>query len=55
MLTGGSLANYFNSIPDTDLVKLALNNRKGLEEFCILLTLDAQMYEEENSSPQFFC
>jgi hypothetical protein len=54
MLTGGSLANYFNNIPDKDLTKLALNNRKGLEEFCILLTLDAQMYEEENSLPQLF-
>jgi hypothetical protein len=55
MLIGGSLTNFFNGIPDKDLVKLALNNRKGLEELCILLTLDTQMYEEENSSPQFFC
>jgi hypothetical protein len=38
--------NYFESIPDEDLVMLAEFDWEGLEMFCMLLTLDKQIQAE---------
>jgi hypothetical protein len=39
---------YFESIPDEYLVLLAELNWSGLEDLCILLTLDKQLQLERN-------
>lgn len=38
---------YFESIPDDYLVLLAKVNWSGLEDLCILLTLDRQLHKEK--------
>lgn len=54
-MTENSLIEYFNSIPDKDLTKLALYDWDGLKIFCMLLTLDLQLNIENKIEPKFFC
>jgi hypothetical protein len=42
--------NYFELIPDEDLVMLAEFDWEGLETFCMLLTLDKQIQAEAEQS-----
>jgi hypothetical protein len=41
-----SIKNYFNDIPDEDLVMLAEHDWGSLEDFCLLLTLDLELIEQ---------
>jgi hypothetical protein len=50
-----SVLEYFSSIPDKDLTKLALYDWEGLEMFCMIVTLDAQLTKENKFEPKFFC
>ena len=49
------LVNYFDSLSDKELTLLVQYNPKGLEQFCILLTLDNQNNKEASDSPKFYC
>jgi hypothetical protein len=42
-----SIENYFNVIPDEDLVMLAEHDWESLENFCMLLTLDLKLNEQD--------
>jgi len=42
--------DYFELIPDEDLVMLAEFDWEGLETFCMLLTLDKQIQAEAEQS-----
>ena len=44
-----SIKNYFNDIPDKDLIMLAEHDWESLEDFCILLTLDLELIEQDIS------
>lgn len=43
-----SIKNYLDDIPDKDLVMLAEHDWKSLEDFCMLLTLDLKLDEQDN-------
>jgi len=42
-----SIKNYFIDIPDEDLVMLAEHDWENLENFCMLLTLDLKLDEQD--------
>ena len=46
-----SIKNYLDDIPDKDLVMLAEHDWKSLEDFCMLLTLDLELIEQDDSPP----
>ncbi len=48
MKTKDNIWEYFESIPDEYLVLLAEMSWGGLEDLCILLTLDRQLQLEKN-------
>jgi len=48
MKTKDNIWEYFESIPDEYLVLLAEMSWDGLEDLCILLTLDRQLQLEKN-------
>ena len=41
-----SIKNYLDDIPDKDLVMLAEHDWEGLEDFCMLLTLDLELFKQ---------
>jgi hypothetical protein len=43
----GGAIEFFHSIPDDVLVKIALYDWRALESLCIALTLDLQLLREE--------
>lgn len=45
-----SIKNYLDDIPDKDLVMLAEHDWEGLEDFCMLLTLDLELFKQNNFS-----
>jgi hypothetical protein len=45
-----SIKKYFDDIPDKDLIMLAEHDWGSLEDFCILLTLDLELNEQDNLS-----
>lgn len=45
-----NIYDYFELIPDEDLVMLAEFDWEGLETFCMLLTLDKQIQAEAEQS-----
>lgn len=47
MKINGGAIEFFNSIPDDILVKLAENDWESLENICIALTLDIQLLTEK--------
>ena len=47
MKIDGSAIDFFNSIPDDVLAKIAFYDRDALERLCIALTLDVQLFNEE--------
>ena len=47
MKIDGSAIDFFNSIPDDVLAKIAFYDRNALERLCIALTLDIQLLNEE--------
>jgi hypothetical protein len=47
-LTEVSIKNYLDDIPDKDLVMLAEHDWDSLKEFCLLLTLDLELIEQDN-------
>ena len=47
MKIDGSAIDFFNSIPDEVLAKIAFYDRDALERLCIALTLDVQLFNEE--------
>ena len=47
MKIDGSAIDFFNSIPDEVLAKIAFYDRDALERLCIALTLDIQLLNEE--------
>ena len=46
MQIDGGVIEFFTSIPDEVLAKIALYDWEALERLCIALTLDVQMVEE---------
>ena len=47
MKIDGGAIEFFNSIPDEVLAKIAFYDRDALERLCIALTLDVQLLNEE--------
>ena len=47
MKIDGSAIEFFNSIPNDVLAKIAFYDRDALECLCIALTLDVQLLKEE--------
>jgi hypothetical protein len=47
MLIEVSIKNYLNGIPDKDLVMLAEHDWDGLEGFCMLLTLELELFKQD--------
>ena len=47
MKIDGGVIEFFNSIPDEVLAKIAFYDRDALERLCIALTLDVQLLNEE--------
>lgn len=43
----GGAAEFFHSIPDDILIKIAFHDWESLERLCIALTLDLQLIKEE--------
>lgn len=41
-----SIKNYLDDIPDKDLVMLAEHDWDGLKDFCMLLTLDLELFRQ---------
>lgn len=46
MKIDGNAIDFFNSIPDDVLAKIAYYDREALERLCIALTLDIQLLKE---------
>ena len=46
----GGASEFFHSIPNDILVKIAFNDWESLERLCVALTLDLQLIKEELSS-----
>jgi hypothetical protein len=42
-----SIKNYLNGIPDKDLVMLAEHDWDGLKGFCMLLTLELELFKQD--------
>ena len=42
-----SIKNYLNGIPDKDLVMLAEYDWGGLKDFCMLLTLELELFKQD--------
>jgi hypothetical protein len=42
-----SIKNYLDDIPDKDLIALIEDDWDNIRDFCILLTLDLQLLEQE--------
>jgi hypothetical protein len=42
-----SIKNYLDDIPDEDLVMLVEHDWKNLEDFCMLLTLDLELFRQD--------
>ena len=42
-----SIKNYLDDIPDKDLVMLAEYDWDGLKGFCLLLTLDLELFKQD--------
>jgi len=47
MKIDGNAIEFFSSIPDDVLAKIAFYDRSALERLCIALTLDVQLLKEE--------
>ena len=47
MKIDGNTIEFFDSMPDELLVKIAFYDRSALERLCIALTLDIQLLKEE--------
>jgi len=47
MKIDGSAIEFFNSIPDDVLAKIAFYDKDALKRLCIALTLDIQLLKEE--------
>ena len=45
-INGGAL-EFFQSLPDDILIKIAMYDWEALERLCVALTLDLQMLREE--------
>jgi len=45
-INGGAL-EFFQSLPDDILIKIAMYDWEALERLCVALTLDIQMLREE--------
>ncbi len=43
-----SINNYLDDIPDKDLVMLAEDDWKNLQDFCMLLTLDLELTRQDD-------
>jgi hypothetical protein len=50
MKTNGTAIEFFDSIPDDILIKIAYYDREALERLCIALTLDIQLLKESTQS-----
>jgi len=46
MKIDGGAIEFFNSIPDDVLAKIAFYDREALERLCVALTIDVQLYLE---------
>jgi hypothetical protein len=46
MKTDGTAIEFFDSIPDDILIKIAYYDREALERLCVALTLDVQLLKE---------
>lgn len=46
MKIDGGAIDFFNSIPDDVLAKIAFYDREALERLCVALTIDVQLYLE---------
>ena len=46
MKIDGSAIEFFNSIPDNVLAKIAQYDWEALERLCVTLTIDVQLYLE---------
>ena len=46
MKIDGSAIDFFNSIPDDILAKIAQYDWEALERLCVALTIDVQLYLE---------
>jgi len=46
MKIDGGAIEFFNSIPDDVLAKIAFYDREALERLCVALTIDIQLYLE---------
>lgn len=49
MKIDGNAIEFFDSIPDEILAKIAYYDREALERLCIALTLDIQLLEESQN------
>jgi hypothetical protein len=47
MKIDGNIIEFFDSMPDELLTKLAIYDRDALERICVALTLDIQLLKEE--------
>ena len=47
MKINGSALEFFQSMPDDILMRIAINDRESLERLCVALTLDVQLMNEE--------
>ena len=47
MKIDGNAIDFFDSMPDELLTKLAIYDRGALERICVALTLDIQLLKEE--------
>jgi hypothetical protein len=50
MKIDGNAIDFFNSIPDDVLAKIAFYDWESLERLCIALTLDIQLLKESTQS-----
>lgn len=47
-----NVIEFFNSIPDEVLSKIAYYDKEALERLCIALTLDIQLLEESQNNKE---
>ena len=53
MKIDGNAIDFFNSIPDDILAKIAFYDWEALEHLCIALTLDIQLLKESEIDESF--
>ena len=53
MKIDGNAIDFFNSIPDDILAKIAFYDWEALERLCIALTLDIQLLKESEIDESF--